>query len=156
MTDGLRHFLEKRRSELLSQLAPLRAEQLAIEQKIEQLQFELDEVDKAAAAIGMVNGVQRDARHKPKRGILREGTIKDFVVRVLSEHPGGLVALDILAAINEKFGTEYPRTSLSPQLSRLAKQGVLGRRGMVWYLKSANNESDDDGEAGPLFGPVRR
>jgi len=45
-----------------------------------------------------------------------------------------MTALEILAAINLKFGTDYPRTSLSPQLSRLKADGRIEREGIVWRL----------------------
>ncbi|KQU54880.1 hypothetical protein ASG72_04535 [Bosea sp. Leaf344] len=68
-----------------------------------------------------------------KRGI-PEKTIKEAVIEVLEVIGGGLTASDILAAINAKFGTDYPRTSLSPQLSRLKSEGKLTREGNLWSL----------------------
>lgn len=87
----------------------------------------------------IVNGVQAAQKSTGPYFIngvkIRRGTIKDFVVQVLSDSPNGMVAMDILAAINEQFQKNYDRPSLSPQLSRLRQDGVLGLRGPVWYLK---------------------
>lgn len=86
----------------------------------------------------MVNRVQtppQSASTYTQNGVkIRPGTIKDYVVQVLSESKRGMSALDILTAINERFGKDYDRTSLSPQLSRLRQDGVVGLRGPIWYL----------------------
>jgi hypothetical protein len=134
MSDQVKAFIGR-------QLSQLRSERVALDRRLTEVNAKIDELERAANAIGMVNGLGESSR--PKRGVLREGTIKDFVVKVLADHPEGLVALDILAQINARFGTKYPRTSLSPQLSRLGREGVLGRRGVVWYLKT-----QQDGGAG--------
>ncbi|MBN9346283.1 MAG: hypothetical protein J0I48_08785 [Devosia sp.] len=130
---SVRDFLKARRQELQAELGPLEA-------KLSGLRRELDEIERAEKALGPV-GVDeafemifQRPMHTPAKGVLKEGTIKDFVVRVLSEKPDGLVAVDILARINKRFGTKYPRTSLSPQLSRLKNEGVLERHGVVWRL----------------------
>ena len=87
----------------------------------------------------MVNRVQTEQKstgsYVRNDAKIRRGSIKDYAVQVLSDSPNGMVAMDILAAINERFQKDYDRTSLSPQLSRLRQDGVLGLRGPVWYLK---------------------
>jgi len=73
-----------------------------------------------------------------KRGVSRSGikpgTIKAEVVKILRAHPHGLIALDILRLLNETRKIPLERTSLSPQLSRLAKAGHIQRRGSLWYI----------------------
>lgn len=130
---SVRDFLRAKRAELQAELGP-------VELKLSALRRELAEVERAEKALGPV-GVDEAFEmifqrpiHTPANGVLKEGTIKDFVVRVLSDKPDGLVAVDILARINKRFGTKYPRTSLSPQLSRLKNEGVLERHGVVWRL----------------------
>lgn len=71
---------------------------------------------------------------RPTRRSIPEKTIKEAVVEVLTDARDGMTALDILAAINQRFETDYPRTSLSPQLSRLKAEGKLEREGMIWSL----------------------
>lgn len=71
---------------------------------------------------------------RPSRRAIPEKTIKEAVIEVLGVAEGGLTANDILAAINAKFATDYPRTSLSPQLSRLKSEGKLTREGNLWSL----------------------
>ena len=57
-----------------------------------------------------------------------------MVVAVLKDHPDGLVALDILKNINERFDKEYVRTSLSPQLTRLMNNGKVHKKGKTWLI----------------------
>lgn len=85
--------------------------------------------------------VNRGQRQNPALGRylhngvkIQRGTIKDFIVQVLSDSRRGMTALDILGAVNERFEKNYDRTSLSPQLSRLRTDGLLALRGTVWYL----------------------
>jgi hypothetical protein len=136
----VREFLRQQRSAIAAEIEPL-------EQKLHELKAELDDVNRAERALDPSQSPWDELVDDavPTRGVLREGTIKDFVVRVLSERPRGLVAVDILSAINRRFGTDYPRTSLSPQLSRLKQEGVLDREGLVWRIAK---------EKGPTAGPV--
>ncbi|BCM16877.1 hypothetical protein MJ8_06380 [Mesorhizobium sp. J8] len=149
MTNELRDYLKSRHRELLDKITPLRAEIAERQSYLVALEAELADVEKSSAAIGMVNGVQT-ADHR-KEGGIRRGTIKDYVVQVLSDYPDGLVALDILTKINERFDTEFTRTSLSPQLSRLAHDQIVGRRGLVWYLVKS---SGPDIPSGPVTGEM--
>src|SRR5262245_42961295 len=126
MTNRLRTFLENRRLELQSEIYDLR-------NRLARAEAELTDLDRAKAAIPMVNRL--DSTQSRRSGVVQPGTIKDYAVRVLADHPNGLAALDILADINRRFGTSYPRTSLSPQLSRLGQAGIIEREGVVWRLR---------------------
>lgn len=68
------------------------------------------------------------------RRTIPEKSIKEAVLEVLDSLGIGLTALDLLGAINTKFNTDYPRTSLSPQLSRLKAEGKITRDGNLWSL----------------------
>lgn len=151
MSTALRDFLKTRHRELVEKIEPLRLELAERLRLLEELQAELAEIEKSSSAIGMVNGVLTVT--EPPKPRTRKGTIKDYVVRVLSDYPDGLVALDILTKINERFDTDFTRTSLSPQLSRLAHDEIVGRRGLVWYLKAGKN-SGPDISSGPAMGEM--
>ncbi|WP_139316332.1 hypothetical protein [Pseudochrobactrum sp. B5] len=103
-------------------------------------------VNQSERDINMVNGVQISPLSTEPIIIngtkIRRNTIKDYVVQVLSDSKKGMTALDILYEINSRFGKSYDRPSLSPQLSRLKENGVLGLRGSVWYLKPENDIFD--------------
>lgn len=59
------------------------------------------------------------------------------MIDILNEAGRGLTALQILPLVNQRLGVEYPRTSLSPQLSRLKADGLLMREGVLWSLAKA-------------------
>ena len=136
----LRSYLRARREELLLEIAPLRESIAEAQRRLAVLESELVEVEASATAIGMVNGLERGAgpaRPSLRQPSVREGTIKDYVIQVLADRPDGMAALDILAAISERFSVSYKRPSLSPQLSRLRQEGVIDRRGLIWFLTPA-------------------
>lgn len=71
---------------------------------------------------------------EPKRGGVRPGSIKEAALRVLLDQPDGLLALDILRRINADRDDPIPRTSLSPQLSRLAQNGLASQQSSIWKI----------------------
>ncbi|WVT73442.1 hypothetical protein QM996_18505 [Sinorhizobium chiapasense] len=123
---NLREFIEQRRSEILRQISELKAE--------------LAELKLAEAAIksGVIpaGGTRPDTRDR--------GTIKEMVVDVLSGRPDGAEASDILQLILNSFGEEIPRSSLSPQLSRLKEEGTIVLHGRTWKLSEYDEGSDGE------------
>lgn len=79
---------------------------------------------------------------KRSRPVAAEKTIKQAVLEILGDVRRGMTALEILPAVNAKLGVDYPRTSLSPQLSRLKNDGLIERKGIVWSLVSRKLEQD--------------
>jgi uncharacterized protein (UPF0218 family) len=144
--DTLRAFLEARRGALLAEIEPLHAEIERLRGRLVALEAELSDVDKARAAIGMVNGLQEGV-DKTRRRQRPSVTIKDAVIRVLVENPPGLTALDILEAINSQFGLGVERTSLSPQLSRLKVDERIKRLGKIWSIRTANEPQTQEAGA---------
>jgi hypothetical protein len=135
----LQDFIPERAAELERLLDPLRRQQEEIAEKIRAYESELGELQNAAKAIGIVNRL-----HKPL-GITRKATpplsIKEAVIEVLRDYPDGLIALDILAKINERFSMKLVRTSLSPQLSRLKQYDhKIEYDAGVWRLVAPKNE----------------
>lgn len=137
MTD-LRLFMSQRKKEIREEYEPLgeRRRALRIEldevtQRMLRLKTELDEIEKAEQAI---------AGHEPEPPM--ELTIKQAVVKVLEDEKRPLSAIQILAAINERyFDGKIARSSLSPQLSRLAHNDKkLKYDGRLWSLRSSTDE----------------
>ena len=63
------------------------------------------------------------------------GTIKQQIRIILGEvNPDGLSAQEILRTIRKRWTPSLERTSLSPQLSRLRRDGVIFNKNGVWYL----------------------
>lgn len=125
----LHDFIATRRLQLIDLLEAKRAENRSLVQEIARLERELSDLDHASRAIGLVN---RLPALTINRRLPAVPTIKKAVLDVLENYPSGLSALQILAEINERYGTDYPRTSLSPQLSRLKQEEKLSKNGTLW------------------------
>jgi hypothetical protein len=147
----LREFIVERLSQLDAEEGPLRKRLQAISEESEQLRAAA-----AAAGIPVHDGPSEIAKameimRRPQRRSIPEKTIKDAVIEVLKAKGSGMTALEILAAINQRFSTDYPRTSLSPQLSRLKAEEKLIREGIVWRLSDKEEKSAPDKSSGALF-----
>lgn len=111
----LRDYLERRRADVAQQLEPLqssaadlRSQLGATDAKIRTLTKEIDDIDKALAAIGKSERTEATV------------TIKEAVLQVLADAPNGMTSAELLEAINDRFfDGNLERTSMSPQLSRL-------------------------------------
>lgn len=144
-------YIFARFQELESLEEPLRT-QLA------EIRRERDQLRRAAVAAGISLNPTAEAEElrepppaaAPQRS-LPERTIKEAVIEVLSDHEGGMTAINILSLINRRFKSAYPRTSLSPQLSRLKADGILERNGIVWRLATEKGKpahpDDHSGDA---------
>lgn len=71
----------------------------------------------------------------------RKPTIKEMIVTVLSIFPDGLDVGEILDHVRVVFGTEVPRTSLSPQLSRMKTEEEVDLLGDKWRLRRTTENS---------------
>jgi hypothetical protein len=77
-------------------------------------------------------------------------TIKEAVVSVLNASLFGMTALEILEKIDTLHGMDYPRTSLSPQLSRLKNDGVIAKDGKIWRLVPPSAKKNEAPSANAL------
>lgn len=140
----LQLFLRNRQKELQAEYEPLleKRRQLLhdveeISRRLELLKRELNEITKAEQAI---KGEEAEEKGKP--------TIKQAVMKVLEHTKRPMTAQEILLAINERFfDGKIPRSSLSPQLSRLDHKDrrILFDRGR-WALRSKNEEGPASAE----------
>lgn len=129
MNTTLRDFIAKRRSEIRSAIADLQRELL-----------ELDAAE--AAANAAAHGVASAPVPRPHifygggeaLAPSKQPTIKDMVRDVLTGFPQGLDANDIINVVRDRFGVDVPRSSMSPQLSRLKSEGVIELDGKLWRL----------------------
>jgi hypothetical protein len=85
-----------------------------------------------------VNGVQTESALQ-RRSAIRTGSIKADILRVLQSHPEGLLALDILREINSSRDEPLQRTSLSPQLSRLQRDGHIANSHGLWAVTQTSS-----------------
>jgi hypothetical protein len=134
----LKDFITERATEIEKALEPLRDQLLETQRRIYAYERELADLRNAAKAIGIVNRIERPL------GVTRRTapspTIKEAVLQILDDFPEGLIALDILAKINDRFSIRLVRTSLSPQLSRLKQEGKIVNHGSTWLKKAKKNE----------------
>jgi hypothetical protein len=129
--NSIHDYIVKRIGELEDSLLPLRHQSKEITAKIDAIEKELADLRAAAKAIGMVNRLPKVPFHVTRR-TEPEVTIKEAVMNVLADYPEGLIALDILGKVNERFDLGLVRTSLSPQLTRLKREGKITNHGSVW------------------------
>lgn len=120
----LRDFIANRRTEIRREIASLKAEMR-----------ELDVAESAIVGKPLeVPPASRDANGTSSAEGTHSLTLKKMSVDVLTGRPEGAEANRIVDLIKDRFGVEVPRSSLSPQLSRLGAEGVLIRRGYNWKL----------------------
>lgn len=129
----LKNFIMDRIRKLEDSLGPMLDEQSKLAARIAAAQAELSDLTNAAKAIGIVKGLPTPARVITRRTPAKV-TIKDAALLVLAEFPEGLLALDLVAKINERFDLKLVRSSLSPQLTRLKSDGKLINEGSLWLL----------------------
>ncbi|WP_029004006.1 hypothetical protein [Azorhizobium doebereinerae] len=138
--ETLADFIIRRRREIAEAQDRLRVELDALDKEFEQ-------IDKAARAAGIEENAIATERYRENNGffavertrqkVVAEKTIKEAVVEILKDAGHGMTALEILPKVNQRLGVDYPRTSLSPQLSRLKADGILVRDGIAWSLAQA-------------------
>lgn len=144
---SLHDFIPIRHGEIEAELKHLMA-------RLRVLQSEHEDLRRAAKSVGIPlpdssapGQLRLDGLGSPdtaRRGP-SEATIKGAVVTALREAGHGMTALELLPKINEQLGVEYPRSSLSPQLSRLKAEGQLRLDGNVWSIgDGADGPTDYD------------
>ena len=74
----------------------------------------------------------------------KAGTMKMAILDALADQPAGLTAVHLLPIINDALGTDYVRSSLSPQLSRLKKEGKVILVDGIWMLFARNEKPSDE------------
>ncbi|MFU0506691.1 hypothetical protein [Pseudaminobacter sp. NGMCC 1.201702] len=121
---------------LRARYASLQRQRAELHTQLKVIQKEIDEIEKASRASGLPVveenppisvGQLKDNRKK-------SFTMKEAAVEILQKYPDGLLATEILSRMNELLGTNYPRSSLSPQLSRLKHEGIVYDAKGRWIL----------------------
>jgi hypothetical protein len=116
----LREFLANRRGEIQAEIKALREELREIE----------------VTAIRLEGGSLPEP-NKTRRGSTATGTktLKEMAVIALEGFStSGASAQTIIEAIKREFGKDVPRSSMSPQLSRLRSEGLIDLEGSLWRL----------------------
>ena len=100
-----------------------------IDAEIERLKLERRQLVAAELVAAHEAAKRRDRSNQKK-----PETIKEQVVKILSDTPSGMTAKEILTQLNSRFDRNLKRESLSPQLSRLGAEGSIERDGKIWIL----------------------
>jgi hypothetical protein len=109
----------------------LQAEKLAV------IKLEKERVKRALlAAKTEVLSPQVEMRPRQVRAPRRLAsmTLKQAVLDILADSENGLQASEILKELNIKHNASFMRGSLSPQISRLRKDGAILHSDGIWHL----------------------
>ncbi|MER9373202.1 hypothetical protein [Mesorhizobium sp. M0491] len=124
--------------------------------QLSSIEEEIDQIEKAAEAANISLDTSDSSKRTREIDFSSQSklprTMKEAATEALKDEPSGMTANDILKIVNAKLGTDYPRSSLSPQLSRLKVDGILYREGDRWILApdrnlAANSPSLDENGA---------
>ncbi len=119
----LYEYIPERREKLQSEIARL-------ESTLSGLKSELRQISVFQATVE-VNDSAANASGSKK---ISE-TIKDQILKVLSNSTTGMKATEIQTELHRRFQRTVKRESLSPQLTRLNKDGAIERKdGMLWAI----------------------
>ena len=164
---SLREYLKRRRGEIRAESERLAQQRDKLQNQLHsvlarlgELDRESTELDQAAEAVGVEPDAQPALALQP--AVERQSlpcTIKEAVLHVLADAPGGMTSQAILDQINTRFFSgRIERTSFSPELSRLKSEHKVRRRGELWELAakgSATPGFDDSGDVPPRAGRRR-
>jgi hypothetical protein len=136
--------------ETLSEFIVRRRQEIAEAEEVlqEQLHALLEERLRLVRAETAIAGASDQVPYVPRRAKERRkprGVIKCAILRTLEYAPDGMDAVTILVTINNRLGSNFARTSLSPQLSRLKNDGFVIVTGKIWKL--APNGDDENSPA---------
>ena len=139
--ESLRDFLDRRERELEREIAALHSQLVPKE-------AELAEVRRAKVSLGIATATQH---HLAADGLSGDGpslaspkltvsayqalTMKELVVKALREHfHNGATTRQLREFFRDGWGREIGRANLSPQLSRLRRDGLINWQHGVWSL----------------------
>ena len=122
--------------------------------KLEKILMLYDEVEMAselnnnqhsiASGQGLLQLWNNNDNLSPKQKVKKIGkNTQEMVIEILKDRNEGMLALDILKEINERWNLGLMRSSLSPQLSRLKEKGELKYNDGLWSLTSINEDENE-------------
>ncbi len=151
----LREFLEARECELVDEIGALRGDLVPKE-------AELAEIRRAKVAIGMLHPVSASFRMNMEIGTTGDDrggkedagaadaespspyvglTMKRLVIKALMEHfHKGATTRQLLDFFRHAWNRDISRASLTPQLSRLFQDRIIGRADDRYWFLLANHE----------------
>jgi hypothetical protein len=144
MIESLSEFIARRRQEITV------AEE-ALKEQLHALLEERLRLARAESAIAETSHQDRQTVRQTKERRQPRGIIKRAILKTLEDAPEGMDAITILYTINCRLGSNFARTSLSPQLSRLKEDGFVILIGKIWKLAPTGIEEITARSAPPIF-----
>jgi hypothetical protein len=161
MPKSVRELLDDHISTILSQIGPVRLQLAGMERELADARKARNALSQEGDAPSRTDALaeaikERMRRHeaymaeaKDKAGPAEEQpnspyaklTMKQLVRKALSEHfANGATAIEMLDFFRDAWGRDdVVRTSLSPQLSRLKRDGEIELDGMTWRLSDPDD-----------------
>lgn len=136
----VRQTLEDLKRQLENKMGRLKIEINTVDSELADVKLALAAMDGKLIAPPIIS-----ARPKVEHAA-EVATIKDMVLEILGTLPNGANANQLLRHIEDRFGATIERTSLSPQLSRLKRDGLIQLNKMIWTISNEEGPA----EAGPL------
>lgn len=129
---SLKNYLAERRAEVEAQIKALKAE--------------LTEIRVAEEALSGNGGGRSVLNTSRGPAVVRDGSIKDWIIKALTINPFGLETDNVINEIVQMGGPTVERSSVTPQLSRLKSSGLIEKRGRLWQLPiQTQREETPDG-----------
>lgn len=167
----LRDILDQHIKSIMVELDPARAHVTALERELADAKKALSAITnpaRAEVAIATIEhlrprvfygggGEVRDLT--PRESPYARLTMKQLIRKALDEHfENGATAIEMLDFFADAWGrNDIVRTSLSPQLSRLKREGVITLHGIKWRLADSGQENGpEDESSGPAYVGVGR
>lgn len=163
MPRSVRQLLDDAEADILMRMDPVRKELTILERELADVRKAKNAINSTAhgvsvrvVGVGELRGAPRaygggEAEPAtPPSSPYAKLTMKQLVRKALEEHfANGATANELLAFFANAWGRhDIIRTSLSPQLSRLKREGVITLRGMKWHLAGQTDIYDQPNENG--------
>jgi len=111
----------------------------------DKMKFLQDEKAKTIQALNLFIGYSCENITQTRKASGGEPIFKEKVKTALQEKfPNGASANDILKYLNDRWERQIVRSSLSPQLSRLKKEGVITLDNDIWRLAQKDSASPEE------------
>lgn len=138
MDEKLKHLA----SDLLLEKSHLQNKLYRLRKEMEFVQSALEKIESTFSMLAQHFPDIRNIETKSKR----PKTVGDMALEVLKKAPNGLKASEILERIQKTWIPDLARTSLSPPLSRLKKQGLVKYNNGFWRLAETphHNTREED------------
>lgn len=141
----LEHQIQEKIAEARAQLVPLERELAAVRRALAALMPPEEPVVITPKAASLwLEGNPPIVTISSSESAYQKLTMKQLAVKALQEHfPNGASAIDMIDFFHKAWGrTDVSRSSLSPQLSRLKKDGMITLRGTRWLLVTEAQKSE--------------